>query len=81
MTQYLIWIDKHWDDLKVRLPKMVRQWTEQAVGGDSDQHPRLPGAVAGLYAGLDTVLSFLVEEGVIEKARARNSARVAGISS
>lgn len=70
MTQFLMWIIKNWDKLKAELPKQVQKWTTQALNEDKEQHARMPGAVANLYAGLTTALTFFVELKIITQNEA-----------
>jgi hypothetical protein len=65
MTQYILWIDRHWDKLKEELPKQVKLWTVQAATNNPSQHARLPDAVAKLFAGLNCALSFFLEAGLL----------------
>lgn len=71
MTQYLLWISRNWNQLKIDLPKQIRQWTSQALELNNEQHARLPAAVGMLYAGLTTALSFFVESKAIDEVKAR----------
>jgi len=70
MTQYLLWINQNWELLKEQLPRQIRLWTNQALEADKEQHVRLPAAVAHLYAGLSTALSFFQEAGALTAAEA-----------
>lgn len=65
MTQYILWIDKNWTKLQEELPKQVKQWTNQAAVKNKEQHARMPEAVAKLYAGLTTALTFYTETGLL----------------
>jgi hypothetical protein len=65
MTHYILWIMQNWDKLKAELPKQVRKWTTQALDQDQEQHARMPGEVAMLYAGLTTALTFFSEHKIV----------------
>ncbi len=69
MAQYIQWIAWHWDEIRNRLSKEITKWRNDAVM--SDEHPRLPNAVAQLYAGLNLGLDFLVERKIINTNTAR----------
>lgn len=72
MTQYILWLQKRWPTLRRELPGRWRRWRDQAR--NDKQHPRLPGVVAWLYAGLTLAMDFLVDEGVINVDEAGKTA-------
>lgn len=72
MAHYILWLQNQWGDLHRQLPRMYEQWREKARA--DNQHPRLPGVVAWLYAGLTHALDFMTESGVIEENEAREVA-------
>lgn len=72
MSQYILWIIKNWDKLKTALPIQVQKWTTQALDQDKEQHARMPGAVAMLYAGLSIALTFFVDSQIITEIEAKS---------
>ena len=69
MAQFIQWAIFNWERLHRELPAKTREWRNEAML--SDDHPRLPNAVAQLQAGLVTGLEFMVDRGIITRARAR----------
>ncbi len=69
MAQYIQWIAWHWDEIKKRLHEETPKWRNEAMV--ADEHPRLPNAVAQLYAGLNIGLDFLIERKIITAKNAR----------
>jgi hypothetical protein len=69
MAQYIQWVAWKWDKLHQELPQQTRAWRNQAM--TSSQHPRLPNAVAQLFAGLTLVLQFMVEKNIVTKLKAK----------
>lgn len=72
MTHYILWLQKHWNEIRADLPKQYLTWRDQAR--QSDQHPRLPGVVAWLYTGLTYGLDFMSESGAITEVEAKETA-------
>ncbi len=68
-TGYVKYILKNWNSLKDQLPNLREEWRERAQFKDG--HLRLATAVATLYAGLDTGISFAEELGVLSSAQAQ----------
>jgi hypothetical protein len=69
MSAYIQYLIRNWDDLKATLPDKVREWVRLAQKGS--QHPRLPTAVAALYAGLNCGLACMVENKVLTRKEAK----------
>jgi len=63
MSAYIRFLQSNWDEVRQVLPAQYEVWRDQAR--EASQHPRLPGTVAWLYAGLSTGLDCLLEHGVI----------------
>jgi len=60
MAHYITWLQANYEKLKKDLPPM---WNERRNKAQkSDIHPRLPGCVASLYAGLYAAVTFAVEK-------------------
>jgi hypothetical protein len=68
MAEYIAWIGERYEQLMVELPQKEQRWEDAVV--KYAEHPRLPGAVGALYAGLDTALEFMKFKGVVSQARA-----------
>ena len=64
MSAYITFLQRNWNELRRLLPEQYLIWRDQAR--EAGQHPRLPGAVASLYAGLCAGLDFMEEHGVID---------------
>ena len=64
MSAYITFLQRHWQELQKLLPVQYSAWRDRAR--EAGQHPRLPGAVASLYAGLCAGLDFMEEYGVID---------------
>lgn len=69
MAGYIEWLSPQWDDIQKELPGEWNQWRQQAQ--TKGQHPRVPEAVAWLYAGFDMAMAFAEEMGVIRHSEAR----------
>ena len=65
MSAYIAFLQRNWEEMRRLLPEQYLAWRDQAR--EAGQHPRLPGAVASLYAGLCAGLDFMAEQGVIGK--------------
>jgi len=63
MAAYIQFVQKNWDEIRKVMPVQYEAWRDQAR--EAAQHPRLPGTVAWLYAGLCTGLDCLLEHGII----------------
>jgi len=72
MSAYIHWLQRNWDRLNKLLPQQYYEWREQARA--ANQHPRLPGVVAWLYAGLSCALDFMTESEFISEEEARKVA-------
>lgn len=72
MSHYIAWLQKQWDILRKDLPKQFLAWRDQVRS--SSHHPRLPGVVANLYAGLSCALDFMAEQGVVTEDEAKKKA-------
>jgi len=68
MTHYVLYLKENWGDIAGELPKAWEGWRNQAQ--KEATHPRLPEAVAWLYAGFDLALSFAEERGRLDHAKA-----------
>lgn len=69
MAAYIRWLAGQWTTIQKELPTAWDQWRQQAQ--TQGQHPRVPEAVAWLYAGFDMALAFAEEAGVIEHSQAQ----------
>jgi len=72
MTHYILWLKELWPVLKENLNSDWEKWRDQAreQAWEKDTHPRLPEAVAWLYAGLNLAVTFAEETGVISSEKA-----------
>ncbi len=68
MASYLVWLRDNWADILSELPKAWEMWRNQAQ--QEAEHPRLPEAVAWLYAGLNLALTFAEERGALDHGQA-----------
>jgi len=68
MTSYITWLMENWEEIAEDLPKTWETWRNQAQSEAS--HPRLPEAVAWLYAGLTFALNFAEDKGALDHAKA-----------
>lgn len=69
MAAYISWLAAQWPTVEKKLPAAWDQWRHQAqIQG---QHPRVPEAVAWLYAGFDMAVAFAEEAGVIDHSQAQ----------
>lgn len=68
MYHYILWLSKQWDELKTSLRGQWEDWRTKAR--DSTTHPRLPEAVASLYAGLTMGLLCAVDLGGLTQQQA-----------
>jgi hypothetical protein len=68
MAGYIAWLRDSWSDIAAELPERWKEWRNQARAESS--HPRLPEAVAWLYAGLNLGLAYAEEKGAIGGKRA-----------
>ena len=69
MAGYIRWLGTQWTTIKKELPPTWDQWRHQAQ--TQGQHPRVPEAVAWLYAGFDIAMAFAEEAGVIDHSEAQ----------
>ena len=63
MTHYVLWLQKHWGELRSTLPGQYQQLRGQCQA--SEYHPRLAGVVAMMHLGLRCALDFLQDFSVI----------------
>lgn len=69
MAAYIQWLSAQLKTIEVELPKAWDNWRHQAqIRG---QHPRVPEAIAWLYAGFDMAMAFAEEIGVFTDAQAQ----------
>jgi hypothetical protein len=73
MVSYIAWLRDSWKDIAAGLPKTWEMWRNQAQVESA--HPRLPEAVAWLYAGLNLALAFAEEKGGLPSAKAEEYRR------
>lgn len=73
MSHYILWLGKNWERVRGLLRTQYNVWRDQARV--EDQHPRMPGVVAWLYAGLGSALDFLSEQGAIDGNEAQAMAK------
>ena len=69
MGAYIRWLAAQWSTIQKELPPAWDQWRHQAQ--TQGQHPRVPEAVAWLYAGFDMAMAFAEETGVIDHSQAQ----------
>ncbi|GAB4432927.1 MAG: hypothetical protein Kow0031_14370 [Anaerolineae bacterium] len=67
MAAYVLWIQRHWDDLRVSLPKAVVRNNKLFTNVG---HARLPDAFAKLQTAIDTALFFAQDAGAISQTEA-----------
>lgn len=72
MAHYLTYLKGRWPELKTFLPQQFKLWRQKARA--EAQHPRLPGVVAWLYAGLSAALEMMVDAGVLDQGRGKELA-------
>ena len=63
MAGYIAWLKEHWAEVSRNLPKAWEEWRNKAQVEAA--HPRLPEAVAWLYAGFNLALTFAGEKGAL----------------
>lgn len=69
MAAYIRWLAEQWTTIRKELPPAWDKWRHQAqIEG---QHPRVPEAVAWLFAGFDLAMGFAEEAGVIDHPEAK----------
>lgn len=69
MAHYILWLKERWPALKKNLPPTFYEYRLKAnsdLGKDND-HPRVPAAMAWIYIGLDTGLSFATDRGALDQ--------------
>ncbi len=67
MSANILWIQRHWEELRVNLPKAVVQNNKLFTNVG---HARLPDAFAKLQTAVDTTLFFAQDAGAINQAEA-----------
>lgn len=75
MGGYILWIQRHWDELTKSLPVIAAGYRDQMsqAGG----HARLPDAFGKLMAATDTALYFALDCGAITDSQATDKKRQA----
>jgi hypothetical protein len=68
MSNYILWLKESWEDISGGLPKAWEGWRNQARA--ESRHPRLPEAVAWLYASFNLALDFAEERGGLDHGKA-----------
>ena len=68
MSSYIAWLKERWEEIATELPKAWEGWRNKAQ--TEAAHPRLPEAVAWLYAGFDMGVSFAEDKGVLTTEKA-----------
>jgi len=69
MAGYIHWLAAQWATVEKELPQAWAQWRHQAQ--TQGQHPRVPEAVAWLYAGFDMAMAFAEGVGAIDHSGAQ----------
>lgn len=75
MAAYILWIQRHWDELAEQLPLAVAQHIREIKA--SSGHSRLADAFGKLSVAIDTALLFFQDAGVLSERQARERQRVA----
>ena len=68
MSSYIAWLRENWEEIAKKLPKAWEGWRNQAQVEAT--HPRLPEAVAWLYAGLNLAIAFAEDKGILTTEKA-----------
>ena len=63
MAGYISWLKENWGEISRQLPKAWEEWRNRVQAEDT--HPRLPEAVAWLYAGFTLALTYAGEKGAM----------------
>ena len=63
MAGYIAWLKESWEEISKNLPRAWEDWRNQAQAEAA--HPRLPEAVAWLYAGFNPGLTYAEERGAM----------------
>jgi hypothetical protein len=74
MAAYILWIQRHWDELSKQLPVAAAIHTKEIVASG---HGRLADAFGKLSAAVDTALVFFQDAGVLSEAQARERQHIA----
>lgn len=69
MAGYIRWLAAQWHAIAKELRPAWDQWCRQAQ--KQAQHPRVPEAVAWLYAGFNMGMNFIEEVGVLDRSEAQ----------
>jgi len=56
MSHYIAWLKRNWAHLKETLPRQWRQHRDRAQ--ETQAHPRMPEAIAGLYCAMELATDF-----------------------
>ncbi|BBL73009.1 cell wall-binding protein [Methylomagnum ishizawai] len=71
MAAYLRWLAPQMQELKVRLPELIRHFRDQAIStGFASAHARTASDYASLKLGLSLFIEFATESGVLASAEA-----------
>jgi hypothetical protein len=77
MAAYILWIQRHWNELSEQLPVNAEQHTKEIIASG---HSRLVDAFGKLTAAIDTALFFFQDAGVLSERQARERQRIATIA-
>lgn len=69
MAAYIHWLIGQWHEIQEGLPAAWDRWRHQAQ--KQAQHPRVPEAIAWLYAGFDMAMAFIEGVGIIDHTEAQ----------
>ena len=73
MAGYIGWLKENWKDLTGTLPKSWEEWRNKAQ--TEAAHPRLPEAVAWLFAGFNFALIYAEDRAVLSRGKAEEYRR------
>jgi len=68
MAGYIAWLKENWKEISGKLPKAWEEWRNRVQ--EEAAHPRLPEAVAWLYAGFNLGIAFAEDRGVLNTKEA-----------
>ena len=77
MAGYIGWLKENWEEISGKLPKAWEEWRNRAR--EEAAHPRLPEAVAWLYAGFNMAVAYAEDKAALSAKKAEElPSRAAG---
>lgn len=74
MAGYILWIQRHWNELAADLPQVAARYRDQMQQAG---HSRLPDAFGKLMAAIDTALFFAIDVGALTTQQANDRKKIA----